>query len=221
MERSRTLGPRAAHTRRWRCILLLSLALPACAPDIVPDAADQQAFDAAPPTQVMESGDRLVTLIMNSVPAGAEFEVELLEPLHIPGVRPGDEVNLSVSRPLIVNYTVYIPLNSLVTAQILALRPPAREGDEPVVSLGLRDVMFNGRTWPLVASVVGLLPPIGGELTGKLIQGSLGESVASAAMTSRGSQFALSPVEEGHGLGPGTIFRVRLDETFVFGVPDI
>ena len=229
---------------------LATIALAAgCAPEIVPDRARTEAdagenppptspvrrAPAAPDTETTEGGapaeggnEAEVSFTMVQVRAGAEFEIELIDPIRVGEQRPGDRFRAGVIRPLIENNMVLVPLNSLVGGAITAMEISA-DGDEAMVKLRFVNVLFNGREWPISASVVAIDPaglgagadeaatePILGRVIGG---GRRGLVVGAAAGVAPGTAILLPAGDAAPGLEPGAILRVRLDEPFVFGIP--
>ena len=184
-------------------------------------------------------GAPAMTYTMVTVRAGAELEVELIDPIRTGDLRPGDALKLGVTGPLIENRMVLVPLNSLINGEITAVEtaPVAEDDDEaggdrePVmVKIHFVDVFFNGESWPLSASVVEVMPAPGAAAAGGAARMNLGRVLAggrrsavtgAAAGTVKGSAILL------HGDGPesalpiGTVLRLRLDEPFVFGLPNV
>ncbi|WP_423924413.1 hypothetical protein [Candidatus Palauibacter sp.] len=230
---------------------LATIALAAgCAPEIVPDRAQTEGdagenpppaspvrrAPAAPDTETTEGGapaaeggnEAEVSFTMIQVRAGAEFEIELIDPIRVGEQRPGDRFRAGVIRPLIENNMVLVPLNSLVEGAITAMEISG-DGGEAMVKLRFVDVLFNGRKWPISASVVAIDPaglgawadeaatePILGRVIGG---GRRGLVVGAAAGVAPGTAILLSAGDAAPGLEPGAILRVRLDEPFVFGIP--
>ena len=241
----------------------LATSLLACAPEIGPGAeggADVEggaAESAAPPSPVRRAptppvaggavaepgGAPEMTYTMVTVQAGAELEVELVDPIRPGDLRPGDPVTFGVTRPLIENNMVMVPLNSLVNAEITAVESATGdredEGDEGTVGGGggvmvkvrFIDVFFNGEPWPISASVVEVMPgpgrsAAGGGATrmnlGRVLAGGRESAVAGAAAGAVGGSAILLPADgEESALPVGTILRLRLDEPLVFGLPNI
>ncbi len=230
---------------------LATIALAAgCAPEIVPDRAQTEGdagenpppaspvrrAPAAPDTETTEGGapaaeggnEAEVSFTMVQVRAGAEFEIELIDPIRVGEQRPGDRFRAGVIRPLIENNMVLVPLNSLVEGAITAMEISG-DGGEAMVKLRFVDVLFNGRKWPISASVVAIDPaglgawadeaatePILGRVIGG---GRRGLVVGAAAGVAPGTAILLSAGDAAPGLESGAILRVRLDEPFVFGIP--
>lgn len=226
------------------------LAAGGCAPEIVPDredAAAEEAGAAAPASPVRrapvapapgtgeagtpaaEDGSE-ISFTMVRVRAGAEVEIELIDPITAGERGPGDRFRAGVVRPMIENNMVLVPLNSLVQGEITALEMSGEE--EVLVKVRFLDVFFNGRAWPMSASVVTVNPaglqalsadgppePILGRVLGAARPGSV---VGAAASAAPGTAILLS-VGEGAdaepGLPAGAILRLRLDEPLVFGIP--
>ena len=228
------------------------LAAGGCAPEIVPDREDaggELAGEPAPVSPVRRApvapapetdeagtsaaeGGSDVSFTMVQVRTGAEVEIELIDPIPTGERRPGDRFRAGVVRPLIENNMVLVPINSLVRGEITALE---RSGEgEVLLSVRFLDVFFNGRAWPVSASVVAVSPaglaalsadgpsePIVGRALGVARPGTV---LGAAAGAVPGTAILLS-VGEGAdaqpGLPAGAILRLRLDEPFVFGIPDV
>ena len=228
------------------------LAAGACAPEIVPDREDAESevagepapaspvrrAPAAPAPGTEEAGtsaagdESEVSYTMVQVRAGAEVEIELIDPITAGEHRPGDRFRAGVVRPMIENDMVLVPLNSLVRGEITALEMSS--DGEALVKVRLLDVFFNGRAWPMSASVVAVNPaglaalsadgppePILGRVLGAARPGIVAGAAAGAAP---GTAILLS-VGQGAdaepGLPAGAILRLRLDEPLVFGIPDM
>ncbi|MXW56576.1 MAG: hypothetical protein F4Z33_00205 [Gemmatimonadales bacterium] len=231
-----------------------------CAPEIGPGAegsaaASEPAAVSAPPASPVRrmpappvaggamaepGGAPGMTYTMVTVPAGAELEVELIDPIRTDDLRPGDALKFGVTRPLIENRMVLVPLNSLINGEVTAVETPvavrnddeAGGGGEPMMAkVRFVDVFFNGESWPMSASVVEVMPgPRGRAAAGGAARANLGRvlgggrqgAVAGAAAgAARGSAVLLAPDGAGPALPAGTIFRLRLDEPLVFGLPNI
>lgn len=231
-----------------------------CAPEIGPgaegsaDANEAAAESAAPASPVRRTpappvagravaepgGAPEMTYTMVTVQTGAELEVELLDPIRPADLRPGDALKFGVTRPLIENQMVMVPLNSLINGQITAVEAAAEGGDDDeaaeagervMVKVSFVDVFFNGEAWPLSASVVEILPgPGGGAAAGGVPRTNLGRVLAggrqgavagAAAGVVGGSAILLVADGAEPALPVGTILRLRLDEPLVFGLPNI
>ncbi|MCZ0934016.1 MAG: hypothetical protein OXJ54_02425 [Gemmatimonadetes bacterium] len=232
-----------------------------CAPEIGPgaegsaeasaEASDATAVSAQPASPVRRmpaapaaagamaepGGAPEMTYTMVTVQAGAELEVEVLDPIRTGDLRPGDVLKFGVTRPLIENHMVLVPLNSLINGEITAVGAAAGGGDgveaggggeHVMVKVHFVDVFFNGASWPLSASVVEVKPGPGGgaaaggaarENLGRVLAGGRQGAVAGAAAgAARGSAVLLAA--DGPALPAGTILRLRLDEPLVFGLPN-
>lgn len=228
-----------------------------CAPEIGPGAegsADANAASAAPASPVRRApappvagtavaepgGAPEMTYTMVTVQTGAELEVELLDPIRPGDLRPGDALKFGVTRPLIENQMVMVPLNSLINGEITAVEAAAEgeeddeaaeDGERVMVKVRFVDVFFNGEAWPISASVVEILPgPGGGAVDGGAARANLGRVLAggredavtgAAAGAVSGSAIVLAADEAEPALPIGTILRLRLDEPLVFGLPNI
>ncbi|WP_420635397.1 hypothetical protein [Candidatus Palauibacter sp.] len=219
-----------------------------CAPEVVPEAeaggaAEESPAGAASPvrraptppvaglTTSEPGGAPEITYTMVSVQIGAELEIELLDPISPTDHRPGDRFRAGVTRPVIENDMVLVPLNSLVHGEITAVEMPGGESGDALVKLRFSDVFFNGREWAMSASVVevqaaaGVDHPAGGAqgpMLGRIIGGHREGTVAGAAAGAvPGTAILLSAGEADSGLPVGTILRLRLDEPLVFGIPNI
>ena len=228
------------------------LAAGGCAPEIVPEREEAEGEVAGEPvpaspvrrapvapapgtddagTSAAEDGSE-VSFTMVQVRTGAEVEIELIDPILTGEHGPGDRFRAGVVRPMIENNMVLVPLNSLVQGEITALERSG-EGDV-LLKVRFLDVFFNGRAWPVSASVVAVNPaglaarsadgapePILGRVLGTARPGTV---VGAAAGAVPGTAILLS-VAEGTdaepGLQAGAILRLRLDEPFVFGIPDV
>ena len=230
-----------------------------CAPEIGPgaegsaDANDASAVSAPPVSPVRRmpappvaggavaepGGAPEMAYTMVTVQAGAELEVELLDPIRTADLRPGDALKFGVTRPLIENHTVLVPLNSLINGEITAVEAAAGDGDDGdaggggervMVKVRFVDVFFNGASWPLSASVVQIMPGAGGGAAagavpganlGRVLAGGRQGAVAGAAAgAAEGSAVLLAAAGAGPALPAGTILRLRLDEPLVFGLPN-
>ncbi|MCY3600325.1 MAG: hypothetical protein OXN85_10205 [Gemmatimonadetes bacterium] len=231
-----------------------------CAPEIGPgaeggaDANDASAEHAPPASPVRRApaapvaagavsepgGAPEMTYTMVTVQAGAELEVELIDPIRTGDLRSGDVLKFGVTRPLIENDMVQVPLNSLINGEITAVETAADdgEGDEGggdvgrvMVKVHFVDVFFNGQSWPISASVVEVMPRLGGTAAaggaarlnlGRVLAGGRRSAVAGAAAGAvKGSAILLAVDGTGLALPVGTILRLRLDEPLVFGLPNI
>ena len=222
----------------------------ACAPEIGPEGegppADAASDVAASPVRrvpvapegAASEGEAApeeggVSLTMISIRAGAELEVELIDPILAGDRRPGDRFKAGVVRPLIENNMVLVPLNSLVEGEITALEL-SREGGEALLKVRFVDVFFNGRAWPMAASIVavgatglGALATNGQAepILGRVIGGGRRGAVTGAAAGAAPGTAILLAAEEGGGAEPGlragAILRLRLDEPLVIGLPDV
>lgn len=231
-----------------------------CAPEIGPgaegsaDANQASAESAAPASPVRRmpappvaggamaepGGAPEMTYTMVTVQTGAELEVELLDPIRPGDLRPGDALKFGVTRPLIENQMVMVPLNSLINGEVTAIEAAAEGGDDDeaaedgervMVNVRFVDVFFNGEAWPISASVVEILPgPGGGPAAGggarpnlgRVLAGGRQSAVAGAAAGAVGGSAILLATDGAEPALPvGTILRLRLDEPLVFGLPNI
>ncbi len=226
-----------------------------CAPEVGPgaeggaDAGEPASEGAAPASPVRRmpappvtgspvaepGGSTEITYTMVTVRSGAELEVELIDPIRPGELRPGDRLRFGVTRPVIENQMVMVPLNSLINGEVTSVATAA--GGEGGVGAGVMvtvrfvDVFFNGEAWPITASVVEVLRAPGGDAAGgqavgsnlgRVLAGGREGTVAGAAAGEAGGSAMLLPAEETDSALPvGTILRLRLDEPFVFGLPNI
>lgn len=231
-----------------------------CAPEIGPgaeggaeesDAAAESAAAASPvrraPTPPVAGGAVAepggapeMTYTMVTVQTGAELEVELVDPIRPDDFRPGDALKFGVTRPLIENDMVLVPLNSLINGEITAVEAAAEGGDDDeaggdgervMVKVRFVDVFFNGESWPISASVVEIVPGPGGSAAaggvartnlGRVLAGGRQGAVAGAAAGAVGGSAILLAADGAEPALPvGTILRLRLDAPLVFGLPNI
>ena len=233
-----------------------------CAPEIGPgaggsaDADDAAAESAAPASPVRRTpappvaggpaaepgGAPEMTYTMVTVQTGAELEVELLDPIRPGDLRPGDALKFGVTRPLIENDMILVPLNSLINGEITAVEAAADgeedredggaggDGEHVMVKVRFVDVFFNGEAWPISASVVEIVPGPGAAAAGAEARMNLGRVLAggrqsavagAAAGAVRGSAILLAAGGAEPALPVGAILRLRLDEPLVFGLPNI
>ena len=194
----------------------------------IPVAPESAASEGA---AVPEEEEGSFTMV--SIRTGAELEIELIDPIIAGERRPGDRFRAGVVRPLIENDMILVPLNSLVEGEITALEV-SREGGEALLKVRFVDVFFNGRAWPMAASVVAVgAAGLGGLATegqpepilGRVIGGGRRGVVAGAAAGVAPGTAILLAAEEGGGAEPGlragAILRLRLDEPLVIGLPDV
>ena len=221
-----------------------------CAPEIGPgaersaDAPDAATESAAPASPVRRTppppvagrpaaepgGAPEMTYTMVTVQTGAELEVELLDPIRPGNLRPGDALKFGVTRPLIENNMILVPLNSLINGEITAVEAAAGgEGEHVMVKVRFIDVFFNGEAWPISASVVEIVPGPGAAAgvearmnLGRVLAGGRQSAIAGAAAGAvRGSAILLEAEGAEPALPVGAILRLRLDEPLVFGLPNI
>ena len=233
-----------------------------CAPEIGPgaggsagadDAAAESAASASPvrraPAPPVAGGPAAepggapeMTYTMVTVQTGAELEVELLDPIRPGDLRPGDALKFGVTRPLIENNMILVPLNSLINGEITAVEAAADgegdredggaggDGEHVMVKVRFVDVFFNGEAWPISASVVEIVPGPGAAAAGAEARMNLGRVLAggrqsavagAAAGAVRGSAILLAAGGAEPALPVGAILRLRLDEPLVFGLPNI
>ena len=236
-----------------------------CAPEIGPGAegsagADDAAAESAAPASPVRrtpappvaggpaaepGGAPEMTYTMVTVQTGAELEVELLDPIRPGNLRPGDALKFGVTRPLIENNMILVPLNSLINGEITAVEAAAGgegggqeagqggeaggDGEHVMVKVRFIDVFFNGEAWPISASVVEIVPGPGAAAgaearmnLGRVLAGGRQSAIAGAAAGAvRGSAILLEAEGAEPALPVGAILRLRLDEPLVFGLPNI
>ncbi|WP_420440072.1 hypothetical protein [Candidatus Palauibacter sp.] len=236
-----------------------------CAPEIGPgaegsaDAPDAATESAAPTSPVRRTppppvagrpeaepgGAPEMTYTMVTVQTGAELEVELLDPIRPGNLRPGDALKFGVTRPLIENNMILVPLNSLINGEITAVeaaaggegggeeggqgREAGGDGEHVMVKVRFVDVFFNGEAWPISASVVEIVPGPGAAAgaearmnLGRVLAGGRQSAIAGAAAGAvRGSAILIEAEGAEPALPVGAILRLRLDEPLVFGLPNI
>ena len=241
---------------RWVAVLVApGLALAACAPEIgverpraevdAPGGATADGAASSPVRRVPVAPDASagaggaraeeseVAFTMVSVRPGAEFEIELIDPILTGEHRPGDRFRAGVVRPLIENNMVLVPLNSLVEGEITAVERVYGGGDV-LVKIRFASVFFNGRSWPMSASVVAIgatgphaLGPGSGAapILGRVLGGGRQGAVAGAAAVATPGTAILLPAGEDAGAAPrlraGAVLRLRLDAPLVFGIPAV
>ena len=237
--------------RRVARLVVPGLALAACAPEIGVESTQAERDAAGEATAsspvrrvpvvrdaaVGEGGavadENEVSFTMVSVRAGAELEIELIDPILTGEHQPGDRFRAGVVRPLIENNMVLVPLNSLVEGEVTALER-VDGGGEILLKIRFASVFFNGRSWPMSAAVVAVgaagpnaFAPAGGAapILGRVIGGGRRGAVAgAAAVAAPGTAILLwasGDAEAAPGLRAGTILRLRLDEVLVFGIPNV
>ena len=147
-----------------------------------------------------------MTYTMVTVQTGAELEVELLDPIRPGNLRPGDALKFGVTRPLIENNMILVPLNSLINGEITAVEAAAGgeeggqggeaggDGEHVMVKVRFVDVFFNGEAWPISASVVEIVPGPGAA-AGAEARMNLGPGVRASEHRRMTSTPACAPVK--------------------------
>lgn len=95
---------------------------------------------------------RVVTLV---VPTGTTFAVHLDEGLATDENEVGDPFSATLSDPIVdMNGQVLLPAGATVRGRVTGLEKSDRVGDSAVIRLAFESVSFEGRSYPLQATVV-------------------------------------------------------------------
>lgn len=208
---------------------------PAPPPQAPPaDPAPQEAPEPAP---IVEEPPEMQFVTMTAA-AGSELEVELLGELSTRDNQPGDGFTARVTSPIIEGDKVLVPMNSTVRGEVTAVQKSGGSGEEAVIKVRFIDVMFNGETWPMSASVVEANPEtrgrystgdkvarggagaVAGAILGRVIGGnSRGTVIGAAVGAAAGTAITLATEDVDAVLPEGSKLRLRLDEPLTFRVP--
>lgn len=202
---------------------------PAPTPPPAPEVEPEPAVEEPPEPRIIET---VATV-------GSELEIELLQQLSTGENRPGDRFTAAVVRPLIDANRVVVPLNARVRGEVTALQKSGGSGQEAIIKVSFIDVTFNGRSWPISASVVEASPETQGRLStgdkaarigagaaagailGRIIGGNTRGTVIGAAVgAAAGTAITLATEDVDAVLPEGSILRLRLDEPLIIQVVD-
>jgi len=200
---------------------------PAAQPEVVEPPAPEP---TAPPE---------IPMVDITASTGSELEVELLQELSTRTSRPGDRFTASVTRPLIDGGMVMVPVNSLVRGEVTAVQKSGGNGEEAIIKVTLIDVFFNGRAWPLSASVVEADPrtegrystgdkaarvgagAVAGAILGRIVGGnSKGTIIGAAVGAAAGTAITLATEDVDAVLPEGASLRLRLDGPLTIRIPN-
>lgn len=199
-------------------------------PAATPDPATEPAVEEPSP------GPRMVSLTARP---GAEFEIELRQPLSTRTNRPGDRFTASVFSPLVDGSRVIVPTAAIVRGEVTAVQKSGGQGQQAIIKIAFLDVSFNGETWPLSATVVEATPEtegrystgdkaarigagaVAGAILGRVIGGNARGTVIGAAVgAAAGTAITLATEDVDAVLAEGSVLRLRLDEPLTVEVPD-
>jgi len=123
---------------------------------------------------------RTVTL---TVPTGTTFAIRLDETLATDQSRPGDPFTATLDDPIVsVDGTVLIPAGATVRGRVTAAEKSDRVGDTAVIKVAFESVSFDGRSYPLQATVVEANPERRMRTTAKQTAGKVAAGAAAGAL---------------------------------------
>lgn len=89
------------------------------------------------------------------VPTGTTFAVNLDETLATDQNQPGDPFTATISDPIVdLDGRVLLPVGAKVRGRVTAAEKSDRVGETAVITLAFESVSFEGRSYPMQASVV-------------------------------------------------------------------
>jgi hypothetical protein len=181
-----------------------------------------------PAPQREQPAPRTVTL---SVPTGTTFAVQLNETLSTDKSVPGDPFTATLADPIVgLDGTVLIPSGATVHGRVTAAEKSDRVGETAVIKVAFESISFDGRSYPLQATVVEANPErrtrttakqsaakvaagaaagaILGQVLGKDTEGTLkGAAIGAAA----GTAIAMGTADVDAVLPAGSRMVIRLD----------
>lgn len=123
-----------------------------------PPAQPTPPVERTPPTRPAprdEAPAREPRQVMMTVPTGTTFAIRLEDTLGTDRNRSGDPFEATLTDPIVsVDGTVLIPTGATVRGRVTAAEVSNRVGETAVIKLAFESVSFEGRSYPLRASVV-------------------------------------------------------------------
>lgn len=170
-------------------------------------------------------------VVTRSVPTGTTFAVSLNETLSTRANSPGDAFTATLQEPILdADGDVLIPSGATVRGRVTRVDKSDRVGETAVLNVAFESISFDGRSYPLEATVVEANPQrktrqTTGQQVGKVAAGAaagaiigkvMGKSTSStlkgaAVGAAAGTAIAMGTADVDVILPSGSAMRVRLD----------
>jgi hypothetical protein len=139
------------------------------------------------------------------VPSGTQIVVRLIDPVNSERDSLGQTYRASLDQPVIVNGQPVIPRGADVVAALIDEKQSGRIEGRTVLTLDLKTITVNGRTYDIVTTGVPQASGSRGERSAKVIGGAaaLGAIIGAAAGGGKGAA-----IGAGAGAGAGTAAEV-------------
>jgi hypothetical protein len=166
-----------------------------------------------------------------SVPSGTTFALRLNEELSTERNQPGDGFSATLAEPILdSNGNVAIPAGATVRGRVTRSAKSGRVGETAVITVAFEAVSFNGRSYPLQATVMEANPErrnrtptseqvakaAGGAAAGAVLGRVLGKSTSSTIKgavigAAAGTAIAMGTADVDAVLPAGSRMIIRLD----------
>jgi hypothetical protein len=139
------------------------------------------------------------------VPAGTEIVVRLIDPVNSERDNLGQTYRATIDQPVVVNGQTVIPRGSDAVATLIDAKQSGKIEGRTVLTVDLKNVTVNGRTYDIVTTGVSRASGSRGERSAKVIGGAaaLGAIIGAAAGGGRGAA-----IGAGSGAAVGTAAEV-------------
>jgi len=139
-----------------------------------------QPSQPTPPRSEPAPQPRMETL---TVPTGTTFAVRLDETISTDRNAPGDPFTATLADPIVgADGTVLIPAGAIVRGRVTAVDKSDHVGDMAVIKLAFESISFNGRSYPLQATVVEANPELRMRTTAKESAAKVAVGAAAGAL---------------------------------------
>jgi hypothetical protein len=139
------------------------------------------------------------------VPSGTQIVVRLIDPVNSERDNLGQTFRASVDQPVVVNGQTVIPRGADAVATLIDLQKSGKIEGRTVLTLDLKTVTVNGRTYDIVTTGVPEASGSRGARSAKVIGGAaaLGAIIGAAAGGGKGAA-----IGAGAGAGAGTAAEI-------------
>lgn len=166
-----------------------------------------------------------------SVPSGTTFALRLNEELSTERNQPGDGFSATLAEPILDSRgNVAIPAGATVRGRVTKSAKSGRVGETAVITVAFEAVSFNGRSYPLQATVIEANPErrnrtptsesvakaaggaAAGAILGRVIGGGTGSTIKGAVIgAAAGTAIAMGTADVDAVLPAGSRLVIRLD----------
>ena len=89
-----------------------------------------------------------------TIPPGTAIRVRTVDPIDIRSIHPGAEFRGSLADPVVAHHGTVIPRGAAVLLSVVSVKKSTRITGRDKISLQVKSIAFEGRTYPVTTNVV-------------------------------------------------------------------